>query len=764
VYIDLVGSSNFNNIRLSGNVKVVFTGSGTLTLNAVQDWSYDDYSEPDFDLLSNPCSYAVSSYPTIGYNGSLQGEASISSTMPNGMVRTITEEYAYDLPEIALDGVTIAEGGQIYNASAVKGEDYFTFTGQTSPVDESRMVETPEAVVNTYLLTVDGERYNMVYNAEKTAFYVTVTSGMGPNTTTTYYDVTADIQSWQPWESYIGTADAPAAKVVLTGAAQNSVQSASATVPVITSTQQVAVNGQTVDCDRYVIEGYNYFKLRDIAAMLMGTDGEFAIDFDLASQTIYVTTGQTYTKVGGELNANHAPASTATSSSWSLMVDGKRAELTAYAINGNNYFKLRDLGSAIGFQVDYISQTNTAAITTTGKAEDSTDGRTLLQAIVIEKPMMQPATNSPTTEQYNALYKEGNGVDGVNAILAAGQCSINGIAIPGTEADFDAQCPDGYLVNGSAWLTKTEEGWTVGRNTYDTYAEAAAATLDNLNAGLEVRLYDTDGDGYADQIDADYLEAVIVDKIVQNSDGSYSVYRADIDSAEEKAFDAQHFTADSGETISAANFDTSIQEGDMGLFWYGADGWHMSRPVAANGILVDGEDHGSYNIDGVEYQDAMRFSRDNIVISNRCGEFVNAHKYFGFNNNSDGLKITLWIVPTLDDTQPNGAPAGFTDENAPAFLAKAIAFAQAKLDAVTVSADGKGVSAGQQWATQEACDELSAAITRAQGVLDSGASNEICDYQVYLLYLHLHGSADDIGAAYAGYDFVGFDNQVTVAQ
>lgn len=43
----------------------------------------------------------------------------------------------------------------------------------------------------------------------------------------------------------------------------------------------------------------------------------------------------------------------ATASTQKVTLDGQPVELTAYAIGGYNYFKLRDLGDALGFGVDW---------------------------------------------------------------------------------------------------------------------------------------------------------------------------------------------------------------------------------------------------------------------------------------------------------------------------------------------------------------------------------------------------------------------------
>jgi len=47
-----------------------------------------------------------------------------------------------------------------------------------------------------------------------------------------------------------------------------------------------------------------------------------------------------------------------------IMLNGSKADVTAYNINGNNYFKLVDLAKAVGFNVQYDSNTNTVYIDT----------------------------------------------------------------------------------------------------------------------------------------------------------------------------------------------------------------------------------------------------------------------------------------------------------------------------------------------------------------------------------------------------------------
>ena len=57
-------------------------------------------------------------------------------------------------------------------------------------------------------------------------------------------------------------------------------------------------------------------------------------------------------------------ALTAQQSSQKFMVDGKSVQIEAYSINGNNYCKLRDIGKAVGFAVEYDAVSNTVCIKT----------------------------------------------------------------------------------------------------------------------------------------------------------------------------------------------------------------------------------------------------------------------------------------------------------------------------------------------------------------------------------------------------------------
>jgi len=128
------------------------------------------------------------------------------------------------------------------------------------------------------------------------------------------------------------------------------------------SPQSVIVNGETVAMEVYNIDGSNYFKLRDVAMLLSGTESGFSVDYDAEARVMLTETGEDYVPVGGELAAGEDKSAATVASEWTLSVDGAAVDCNIYNIGGNNFFKLRDLGTAYGFAVDYSAELNAAGI------------------------------------------------------------------------------------------------------------------------------------------------------------------------------------------------------------------------------------------------------------------------------------------------------------------------------------------------------------------------------------------------------------------
>ncbi len=127
----------------------------------------------------------------------------------------------------------------------------------------------------------------------------------------------------------------------------------------------VLVNGEKTVFDAYNIGGNNYFKLRDLAYVLNGTDKQFEVTWDEANNAILLTSGNANPSVGDEMQGKVTEAKTAVPASSKILLDGKEIILTAYNIGGNNYFNLRDIGQAFDFCVTWDDTKNTISIDTT---------------------------------------------------------------------------------------------------------------------------------------------------------------------------------------------------------------------------------------------------------------------------------------------------------------------------------------------------------------------------------------------------------------
>ena len=130
------------------------------------------------------------------------------------------------------------------------------------------------------------------------------------------------------------------------------------------SAQNLSVNGRVVECEKYNIDGSNYFKLRDLAMLLNGTGSQFDVGWDSVNGVVSITRNHAYTTPNGhELETGADNSATAQVSAQTILIDGVlQSDLTVYNIGGSNFFKLRELGDKLGFTVDYDQAANTAVI------------------------------------------------------------------------------------------------------------------------------------------------------------------------------------------------------------------------------------------------------------------------------------------------------------------------------------------------------------------------------------------------------------------
>ena len=147
------------------------------------------------------------------------------------------------------------------------------------------------------------------------------------------------------------------------------------------TTSKVYVNGKEVAFEAYNINGNNYFKLRDIALTLRGTEKQFevvwdpTIKMDIGEKTfngaIVMTPKKAYTTVGGEMKKGNGEVKQANLTTSPILMNNRIVSLTAYNIAGNNFFKLRDLGNTFDFNVSWDSNLK-AIVINTAESYDAT--------------------------------------------------------------------------------------------------------------------------------------------------------------------------------------------------------------------------------------------------------------------------------------------------------------------------------------------------------------------------------------------------------
>ena len=129
------------------------------------------------------------------------------------------------------------------------------------------------------------------------------------------------------------------------------------------STQNVLVDGSPVEFLCYALKDEkgndtNYVKLRDVAQILNGTAAEFEVGWDGA---VNIETGKAYTPNGSEMKTPFSGNRAYETATAPTNVNGQTAALEAIVLTDDaggayTYYKLRDLGTALDFRVDWSAE------------------------------------------------------------------------------------------------------------------------------------------------------------------------------------------------------------------------------------------------------------------------------------------------------------------------------------------------------------------------------------------------------------------------
>ena len=132
----------------------------------------------------------------------------------------------------------------------------------------------------------------------------------------------------------------------------------------VPTNSEVKVDGVDAEFEAYNIDGYNYFKLRDIAYAINGSEKQFNTVWDSEKDMITLDMGKAYVPAGGEMTSGSGKNKTAVTSTAGVLVNGTLIEADAYNIDGMNYYKLRDIAKAVNFGVSWSDELNSIGIFT----------------------------------------------------------------------------------------------------------------------------------------------------------------------------------------------------------------------------------------------------------------------------------------------------------------------------------------------------------------------------------------------------------------
>ena len=92
---------------------------------------------------------------------------------------------------------------------------------------------------------------------------------------------------------------------------------------------KVFVNGKQIDFEAYLIGDSNFFKLRDLAYVLNGTEKQVEVVWDGAKNAISLISGRPYKVSGGEIVAGDKLAKNATTTSCAVYFNNAKIDFSA---------------------------------------------------------------------------------------------------------------------------------------------------------------------------------------------------------------------------------------------------------------------------------------------------------------------------------------------------------------------------------------------------------------------------------------------------
>lgn len=279
---------------------------------------------------------------TKGYEGYYAVFGDARTWIREGYVDYIAPQIYWEIGNSAADYETLLQ----WWSNEVKGTDVQLYIGQGIYKDV-----VAKEITNQLKL-------NEKYNTDGSIFFSLrdlLNNRQGCNTALkNYYQINQETQNHDSTE-----------KNETKSTDQDSSVNKAETIDAFATSAKVQVDGKPIVFEAYTIDDYNYFKLRDIGMAISGSEKEFNPYWNEDENAVQMQTNTSYVITGGELTQGDGKNKKAVISLQKMYLDGQSVNILAYNINGNNYFKLRDIATLLNMGVSWDEDSQTIDVNTT---------------------------------------------------------------------------------------------------------------------------------------------------------------------------------------------------------------------------------------------------------------------------------------------------------------------------------------------------------------------------------------------------------------
>lgn len=129
-------------------------------------------------------------------------------------------------------------------------------------------------------------------------------------------------------------------------------------------TSSIVVDGKRMQMSGFNISDNTYYKLRDIAYLLNGTNKQFDVVYDMEKSAIVMQPGKSYLREENEEGASDIKDMKLEEKQVDLYLKDEYHQFMGYMIHGNTYIKIRDLVTLLEMEIEWSNETKEITLVT----------------------------------------------------------------------------------------------------------------------------------------------------------------------------------------------------------------------------------------------------------------------------------------------------------------------------------------------------------------------------------------------------------------